>query len=337
MDDALDAHEQAELDRLTLLDPELAAYRQLMLGLRPETEGPVTSEERKESILDDVLGTSHAAEHTLLAPRARRRRLWVAAAALVAGALALGAFYFRSGAAKTEKWVVVKTDAGKRARITLPDGTEVILNAGSRLSYPGSFSDGMREIRLAGEAYFDVTPNAHEPFVIHTPEMKVTVLGTQFNLKAYPEDRITETALISGAVEVTLLREGGRKVRLKPMQKISVEKTPELPEGAPITSTEKEKKKPAIVVSAVVPASGETIETAWTADRLMFRDERFDDLALRIGRQYGKTFVFSKESLKSLSFSGTLKSGDSLEQLLHILQQIQPFEYSITERTVVIL
>jgi hypothetical protein len=91
---------------------------------------------------------------------------------------------------------------GNRSKINLSDGTTVWLNAGSRLIYPSKFVDKTREIYLVGEAFFDVAENDEKPFIVKTSNLSVKVLGTQFNISAYPEDNSIQTVLTKGSVEI---------------------------------------------------------------------------------------------------------------------------------------
>ena len=91
---------------------------------------------------------------------------------------------------------------GNRSTIILADGTKVWLNAGSRLIYPSRFVDKNREVYLVGEAFFNVERNEKQPFVVKTSGLSVKVLGTRFNVSAYPEDRAVQTVLTEGSVEV---------------------------------------------------------------------------------------------------------------------------------------
>jgi len=91
---------------------------------------------------------------------------------------------------------------GRNSSVKLPDGTVAYLNAGSRLVYPARFEGDKREVFLFGEGFFDVTHNAEMPFVVITNELEVEVLGTKFNLSAYPSDNIVETVLVEGKVKI---------------------------------------------------------------------------------------------------------------------------------------
>lgn len=92
---------------------------------------------------------------------------------------------------------------GVRSRITLADGTQVWLNADSRMQYSGDFMKGdVREVYLQGEAFFDVTPDASRPFVVHVQDMEIRVLGTAFNVKGYEEDSRIEATLVHGKISI---------------------------------------------------------------------------------------------------------------------------------------
>lgn len=91
---------------------------------------------------------------------------------------------------------------GNRSTINLADGTKVWLNAGSRLIYPSKFVDKTREVYLVGEAFFHVAKNKEQPFIVKTSNLSVKVLGTQFNVSAYPEDNSIQTVLTEGSVEI---------------------------------------------------------------------------------------------------------------------------------------
>ncbi len=100
---------------------------------------------------------------------------------------------------------------GSRSNITLADGTNVWLNAGSRLIYPSRFVDKTREVYLSGEAFFDVQKNEKQPFVVKTTDILLEVLGTRFNVTAYPEDFAVQTVLAEGSVEIKSVSAGRRE------------------------------------------------------------------------------------------------------------------------------
>ena len=97
----------------------------------------------------------------------------------------------------------IKVPAGQRANLTLPDGTNVWLNARSEMRYPAVFTGNKREITLDGEAYFEVTHNEDKPFVVQTNKCNVEVLGTKFNVEAYSDSEDFCTSLMEGSVRVS--------------------------------------------------------------------------------------------------------------------------------------
>ncbi|RYF89259.1 MAG: hypothetical protein EOO03_06425, partial [Chitinophagaceae bacterium] len=164
-----------------------------------------------------------AADNMVFKKSFNTRRLLIAAV-LIAG-LALSWLFL--GTAQDEKAqnavakAEVATRNGSRSKVLLPDGTNVWLNSGSKLTYSREMDLGKtREVTLTGEAFFDVVKNEKRPFIIHTSRMKVKVLGTRFNVKAYEEDKTTETSLINGSVEVFIKAAPGRRFLLKPNEKL---------------------------------------------------------------------------------------------------------------------
>jgi len=122
-------------------------------------------------------------------------------------------------AATTLLYNTISTPRGGQFRITLPDGTQVWLNASSSLRYPTAFTGRERRVELSGEAYFEVAKNAGMPFRIGSKEMEVEVLGTHFNVMAYDDEEVLKTTLLEGAVKVT---RNGSSRQLQPGQQARV-------------------------------------------------------------------------------------------------------------------
>jgi ferric-dicitrate binding protein FerR (iron transport regulator) len=116
---------------------------------------------------------------------------------------------------------------GKKSMIVLADGTKVWLNAGSQLIYPSAFINKTRQVMLIGEAYFDVAKNPDRPFIVHASDLQVQVLGTRFDISAYPEDKLIQTVLEEGKVNLKYSRKGflGREysVEMVPNQKVELD------------------------------------------------------------------------------------------------------------------
>lgn len=114
------------------------------------------------------------------------------------------------------EYVAVSTDHGKQNRIVLSDGSVVTLAEGSELLYADNFDDN-RSLKLSGEAFFSVVKKDGKPFIVDTENIRITVLGTEFNLRAYPDDMETVISLESGSIEVT---DKNHVVMLKPMEEL---------------------------------------------------------------------------------------------------------------------
>ena len=161
----------------------------------------------------------------LNAPDKRKKRVhrWIwgsaAAAVLVFAAVGIGLAFFRGPEGTSQDTfseVVIEAPSDSRARISLPDGTVVWLNSCSRLTYPESFN---RSVKLEGEGCFDVVPNG-QPFSVSAGELRVEVLGTIFNLRAYREENRVETVLASGSVRLSDAA-GNPLFLLRPGDKVS--------------------------------------------------------------------------------------------------------------------
>lgn len=118
----------------------------------------------------------------------------------------------------------VQAAKGERSTLLLPDGTRVSLNSSSTISYSSSFANGERSVELSGEAYFEVQRDELHPFVVHTKEAEIKVLGTVFNVYVNPDDRVFEATLVEGSVEVTPTCGNHNSVVLRPNQKICFDK-----------------------------------------------------------------------------------------------------------------
>ena len=131
-------------------------------------------------------------------------RKWLPyAAALIIMVTAAFALFRRGADNKQELvWTSVNTARGKQIQVWLPDSSRVTLNAGSTLRYPEHFEENKRQVYLSGEAFFEIRHNEASPFSVHTPLLKVSVLGTSFNVQAYPEDNHMAVAVKTGKVKV---------------------------------------------------------------------------------------------------------------------------------------
>ncbi len=231
----------------------------------------------------------------------------------------------------------ISTKPGAHSKIILPDGSQVWLNGGSRLTYKKDFNQETRVVELTGEAYFDVIRNVQKPFIIHTRQMDIKVLGTAFNVKAYPEDKHAETSLIHGSIEVTMHQGAGEKIILKPKDKLIVTgyaaRLAASEQAANTTATTSTSSK--ISSISYLPSDSTIIETSWIDDRLIFRDKTFEELSADLERKYGVSFSFKSEQAKQLMFSANFKN-ENIEQALRALQLANRFSYTLKKDTIII-
>jgi transmembrane sensor len=194
---------------------------------------------------------------------------------------------------------------GSRVSFDLPDGTTGMLNSGSHLSYSLPFTKN-RQVKLDGEAWMEVKHDAKHPFKINTGNSSLVVLGTSFNVSAYPSDNLVEIVLQQGSVE---FRDNtNNKVMMVPSERLVFHNGH-------------------ISKSVTDPSK----YYAWTEGKLVFRGDSMTTVAHRIERWYNVKVNLMNKELEKYSFRATFED-DSLEAVLHFLSMTSPIAYSITPR-----
>jgi transmembrane sensor len=226
----------------------------------------------------------------------------------------------------------VGTKKGSKSHIVLPDGTNVWLNADSKIIYPGNFQGETREVSLVGEAFFDVVKNAGQPFIIHTGTMDVKVLGTAFNVRSYPGETTTEASLLRGLIEVTLNGAEKKKILLKPNEKLTV-----------LNSDESYQKTGPAIVKKNIPEEldipilaitkmhysqkdSSNAETSWVYNKLSFDNEKIDRVFSKIEQWYDIEIVVEDENIQSKHFTATFEN-KSLQDVMEALALVLNFSY----------
>jgi ferric-dicitrate binding protein FerR (iron transport regulator) len=230
----------------------------------------------------------------------------------------------------------ISTKPGSKTQVKLPDGTLVILNSDSKLSYPDNFLGNTRDVTLEGEAYFDVAHNKQKPFIIHSKTMDVKVLGTVFDVKAYANDATTEASLIKGSIEVTIKNSTQQKIMLKPREKIIVQNA--ITEDAELNNQQKEdKSSPLISVKDIDYDKADSVATdiAWLQNKLVFSNETFANIAILLERKFAKKIIIKTDSLKHLVFTGKFND-EGINQILKALQLSHRFNYKEENDTITI-
>lgn len=290
------------------------------------------SDARLSQIFEEALGDEPSKEETLAAWEAFEKKhivenekkvskarilAWITASVAVAASLFL--FIFRSSQeisqptefsmelfsevtspkqveqTLSDGYCVVSTPAATTTLVTLSDGTKVMLNANSTLEYPASFDDAeVREVRLKGEAHFEVTKNPHRPFVVKAGEMQTQVLGTIFDVKAYRKDA-PKVTLMQGKVKVS---NADTEVEMRPGQ----------------TATLLADK---IVVSKASPSASDWLEGDFDMDQVTLAEAMSD-----IGAWYNKTVVFQSQANMDKLIHFRFSRRASLQEIITALNEM---------------
>jgi len=237
------------------------------------------------------------------------RRLWinVAAAAILLVVLSFGINYFLYRDSEnpkltyTEKIVPVK----KTGVIFLEDGSKITLNAGSTLRYPKSFNGKTREVYLEGEALFDVAHDAHKPFIVHSAQLRTQVLGTTFNISAYPGAEKMEVTVISGKVSVE--------------ETVSKRHTMLVSNQRVVFNTQNN-----LFNTSAVPSVEPTL--AWQQGRIGFEDASLAEVASQFYRRYGVKVILANPNLSNCRISIVLNN-DSIDNLLKTITSLTNSSY----------
>lgn len=334
--------EQQELMEVLRQDELLQQQYDLLTRLWKEKEGHIQHEDSDAArktisrIINKAELEGRHAEPPVWKNRLNKRRVWLAAASLSV-ILFSGWFLKTNQASLTDgtKQEALEAKKGSRSRSLLPDGTTVWLNAGSKLYYENDFTGDTREVRLEGEAFFDVVKQPEHPFIVHTSGIDIKVLGTAFNVKSYPEDKTVETTLYRGSVKVFRHEDSEKRaIQLMPNEKLILAKQ------AAIKPEELSEDGNPSSVKQILPASfaiahidstkkeSERFETAWIYSRLEFRGDSFEELAKKLERWYNVTIIFNDQKAKQLNFNGSFES-ETVAQAFAALKSAVPFKFTI--------
>ena len=198
--------------------------------------------------------------------------------------------------------------------LTLADGTEVWLNAETEIRYPVQFTGNKRVVYLDGEAYFTVAPDKKKPFTVVSTHASVSVLGTQFNFRAYPDEQDVQTTLVSGSV-IMQSEKYKQQIKLVPGEQGVLEKR-----SANLTKQE----------------VNTYLYTAWKDGRFAFRDARLEDLFNILARWYDLSIFYQSPEAKDIRFTGDLNKTDDFKSILKIIEQNERVTFTVNQHTVFI-
>ena len=225
--------------------------------------------------------------------------------------------------------ISIKSGKEPRKTVVLPDGSVITLHSNSSVTMSAGFGKSDRELVLSGEAFFDIAHNEQHPFIVHTADVNIEVLGTLFNVSAYPQDAYTETSLFRGKVAVSIKDHPEQKVVLTPSQKLVIA------HGAgkgSVPVAESLLKKESLTVD---PVDHKAKEIAWVRNRIKIEDEPLETIAGRLQAWYGIPIVFTDEEVKRFRYSGTFES-ETVVKALEALQLSYPFNFRVENDKIII-
>ena len=210
-------------------------------------------------------------------------------------------------------WNTVTAPRKHIAVCTMADGTEVWLNAGSSISYPAGDQLNKREVKLTGEGYFKVTKDSKKPFYVITQQATIKVLGTIFNMKAYPGAERVVTTLEEGSIELFTQNSTASNLRLKP--------------GEQAIYNTKEGKIEIVNVNA-------SLFSSWRNDKFIFRDADLKTIITELERLYDIKIYIKNPRLEKLRFRGMFSYDQDLLDAFETLRRSVKLSYTIKGREV---
>ncbi|PUV22711.1 FecR family protein [Sphingobacterium athyrii] len=207
----------------------------------------------------------------------------------------------------------LRTPKGGQFAVLLSDGTKVWLNAESSISFPAIFAQRTRDVSITGEVYFEVTKNPTKPFLVHARQQTVKVLGTHFNINAYPENDAVQTSLLEGSVAVIA---GGKQVQLLPGQmSVWQENQGGLQVGR-------------------IPDPENLL--SWKEGMFCFDNNNIAEIMQVLARWYDIEFSFEKGDYSNCVFDAMIPKKKSIQEVLNILGASQQLEFKINGRKVIV-
>ena len=194
---------------------------------------------------------------------------------------------------------------GQRVNITLSDGTNVWLNARTKIVYPAVFDKSVRQVAVDGEAYFDVAKDKKRPFIVETGKCNMEVLGTKFNVEGYSDKDDFEVTLMEGSVRVASRIGLGDTLMLKPDSKACLQKDGRL---------------------KVIPVDDYN-PYRWKEGLICFRNESFLSIMSDLEKYFGVSIVVENKNVLKYYFTGKFRQADGIDYALRVLQRDIRFKY----------
>ncbi|MCL3780761.1 FecR family protein [Prolixibacteraceae bacterium JC049] len=266
------------------------------------------------------IGQLHSPEEAWQRLNIRNKNNWLKAAiryaAIVVLCLLTGAIGNQLMMKETEaetQFTTFTSPKGQISSLTLFDGTHIVLNSQSSVTYSNKYNNKERFIELSGEAFFDVAKNKALPFKLVAEGSEVTVLGTQFNVKAYPNDTYTETVLVEGKVA---FKHGVKNDFLKPNQMIQVD------------------RRTGTLLKREVNAK---VYTSWMKGKTYFNDQKLEDVLTCLERWFEVEIIYEQDKTREYRFTGFVDKTKSLRYNLFLIKQTNKIDYIQNENQIIIM
>ena len=201
---------------------------------------------------------------------------------------------------------------GKRSNLTFSDGTKLYLNSGSQVIYPVTFNKKLREIYIRGEAYLEVTHNADWPFIVKTDHLDVKVLGTEFNIKSYPDEIVSSVVLVKGSVQ-TIVK--SKKILMKESELFTLDNVSE---------------KTSLGTTNVLEY------VSWKDGWMYCTNESIYNIARKLSRYYDVNIQFNDEAVKNMTLTGKLDLKTECQDILNVIGFIAPVDYKIINGNIIL-
>ena len=314
--------ELAEIEQWLQADPDhQLLYQTIYNYWQTQQLIPSSNSRQAWNALLNKIAQSEQQEKTVIFDLNLTRWRWLKVAAVVSLLLVAGLLVTRyyTQPFPYENATVTTTLKGQRTHITLPDGSTVWLNADSKLTYYQEFGEKEREVHLLGEAFFDVKKNPAVPFVIQLDNSRIQVLGTSFNVKAYGNEELVETSVVTGKVsfiadQQSTTQAHGTTYYITPNQKLAFSKR-----SRKVSKTEVDSQD----------------DKAWIEGKLIFNNDSWDQIAKTLERNYDTALIFKNEQIRNCHLTATFQE-NTLKEVLDLIKMTEEFSYRTEQKSIVI-
>ena len=333
----LSADQQIRLQELLLQDPDRVILYEYLLSEEETEQDRLELEVLYEKSRPNDIPGSVASNPTKPIARIFPWKKFLQAAAAVL--LIFSVFYLyntKETPAVDGDWMELTTQKGERKYFKLVDGTEVWLNSDSKLMLKQGYGKEHRNLQLLGEGYFSVAKNTALPMKVKVGEVDVNVVGTIFNLQAYPDQGQVVTSLIEGKVKLTLNESKGSKdFVMKPGDRIEIARK-EVNGKVSLALADTTAIQHTVAFRNVEKKDNKALDALWTENKLVFKADRLAEVVKRLERWYDVTIIVENDQLKEQAFTGVFEE-PTCQQVLSILQKTNKnLNYTMKGETIII-